>query len=205
MRLLNVSTLRLEEFFEYPPEYAILSHTWYVSRPRGAFKSPHQLAHFLITHRTQGQEVLYKDCDDLEAVFKQIPPGFESDLSYAPPSPSPETSFMPKKGHVKVKRCCELAHVQGYDYVWIDTCCIDKSSSAELSEAINSMFTYYERSAVCYVFLDDVDRPKGSYYAQTGDMSFDFYPSSHGNFEQLKDSKWVSRGCVSRVFPGNLD
>ena len=38
---------------------------------------------------------------------------------------------------------------------WIDTCCIDKSSSAELSEAINSMFNYYQSSEVCYVYLGD--------------------------------------------------
>ncbi|KAF5631760.1 beta transducin [Fusarium sp. NRRL 52700] len=42
-------------------------------------------------------------------------------------------------------------------YVWIDTCCIDKSSSAELSEAINSMFRWYQQSEKCYVYLDDFD------------------------------------------------
>ncbi|PMD31712.1 hypothetical protein L207DRAFT_441759, partial [Hyaloscypha variabilis F] len=39
---------------------------------------------------------------------------------------------------------------------WIDTCCIDKSSSAELTEAINSMFGYYKNAAVCYAFLKDL-------------------------------------------------
>ncbi|EPE34206.1 hypothetical protein GLAREA_07219 [Glarea lozoyensis ATCC 20868] len=42
------------------------------------------------------------------------------------------------------------------DWVWIDTCCIDKTFSTELSEAINSMYTWYENSHVCYVFLEDV-------------------------------------------------
>jgi hypothetical protein len=41
------------------------------------------------------------------------------------------------------------------DYAWIDTCCINKSSSSELSEAINSMFKWYKRSAICYAFLED--------------------------------------------------
>ena len=41
-------------------------------------------------------------------------------------------------------------------YLWADTCCIDESSSAELSEAINSMWNWYQRSAVCYVYLADV-------------------------------------------------
>lgn len=45
----------------------------------------------------------------------------------------------------------------GIDYVWNDTCCIDKSSSAELSEAINSMYEFYAKSAVCFAYLDDVD------------------------------------------------
>jgi hypothetical protein len=38
----------------------------------------------------------------------------------------------------------------------VDTCCIDKKNSVILSEAINSMFSWYQRSAVCYVYLADV-------------------------------------------------
>lgn len=60
------------------------------------------------------------------------------------------------KGYAKVEGCCEQARRDGYQYVWIDTCCIDKSSSAALAEAINSMFTWYEDAQVCYVYLDDV-------------------------------------------------
>jgi hypothetical protein len=56
----------------------------------------------------------------------------------------------------KVDGCCTQAARDGLDYVWIDTCCIDKSSSAELSEAINSMFAWYRDSVVCYAFLADV-------------------------------------------------
>jgi hypothetical protein len=44
----------------------------------------------------------------------------------------------------------------GLQYIWVDTCCIDKSSSAELSEAINSMFRWYQNAARCYVYLTDV-------------------------------------------------
>ncbi len=47
--------------------------------------------------------------------------------------------------------------VDGVRYIWIDTCCIDKSSSAELSEAINSMYRWYEESVVCYAYLEDVE------------------------------------------------
>ncbi|KAK2597031.1 hypothetical protein N8I77_012905 [Diaporthe amygdali] len=55
----------------------------------------------------------------------------------------------------KVQGACHQARSDGYDYIWIDTCCIDKSSSAELSEAINSMYIWYEMSKVCYAFIED--------------------------------------------------
>lgn len=61
-----------------------------------------------------------------------------------------------KKGYDKVKSCCYVARANGYDYVWIDTCCIDKTSSAELSEAINSMYRWYQEASVCYSYLADV-------------------------------------------------
>ncbi|RDX40567.1 HET-domain-containing protein [Lentinus brumalis] len=57
----------------------------------------------------------------------------------------------------KIRRCCELAESHGYKWVWIDTCCIDKTSSTELSEAINSMFRYYALSSICYGYLRDVE------------------------------------------------
>ena len=56
----------------------------------------------------------------------------------------------------KIRRCCELAQRHGYRWVWIDTCCIDKTSSVELSEAINSMFRYYALSRICYAYIRDV-------------------------------------------------
>ncbi|OSD04051.1 HET-domain-containing protein [Trametes coccinea BRFM310] len=57
----------------------------------------------------------------------------------------------------KIKDCCAFARGHGYSRVWIDTCCIDKTSSAELSEAINSMYLWYSEAVVCIVFLEDVD------------------------------------------------
>ena len=49
-----------------------------------------------------------------------------------------------------------MARIFGYRYIWIDSCCIDKLSSSELSEAINSMYHWYGRSAMCYAYLADV-------------------------------------------------
>ncbi|KAI0202424.1 heterokaryon incompatibility protein-domain-containing protein [Astrocystis sublimbata] len=62
-----------------------------------------------------------------------------------------------KEGYRKIDFCCKQALQDGYDWVWVDTCCIDKTSSAELSEAINSMFRWYKYSDVCYAHLTDVD------------------------------------------------
>ncbi|EIW78776.1 HET-domain-containing protein [Coniophora puteana RWD-64-598 SS2] len=56
----------------------------------------------------------------------------------------------------KIRECCLLAERHGYKWVWNDTCCIDKSSSAELSEAINSMFLWYSQADICYAYLQDV-------------------------------------------------
>ncbi|KAJ8128451.1 hypothetical protein O1611_g5180 [Lasiodiplodia mahajangana] len=56
----------------------------------------------------------------------------------------------------KIKGCCHQAADDGLEWIWIDTCCIDKQSSAELSEAINSMFKWYKNAAVCYAYLFDV-------------------------------------------------
>ncbi len=59
------------------------------------------------------------------------------------------------KGFDKIVGCCQQALQDGFEWVWIDTCCIDKRSSAELSEAINSMYEWYWRAAKCYVHLSD--------------------------------------------------
>ncbi|KAL7907009.1 heterokaryon incompatibility domain-containing protein [Trichoderma velutinum] len=64
-----------------------------------------------------------------------------------------------KKGWAKVIKCCQQAIKDEFEFVWIDTCCIDKSSSAELQEAINSMFKWYEMSLECYVHISDLSHP----------------------------------------------
>jgi WD40 repeat protein len=61
-----------------------------------------------------------------------------------------------KEGYRKLNFCGEQAARDGLQYFWVDTCCIDKSNSTELSEAINSMFRWYCNAARCYVYLTDV-------------------------------------------------
>ncbi|KAI0349934.1 HET-domain-containing protein [Trametes cingulata] len=78
----------------------------------------------------------------------------------------------------KIRNCCIFAERAGYAWVWIDTCCIDHNSSAELSEAINSMFAWYADADVCYAYLYDV-----------GD---DEDPSSPDS--AFRRSRWYERG-----------
>ena len=61
-----------------------------------------------------------------------------------------------KRGYRKIALTCKHALQDELSYAWVDTCCIDKSSSAELSEAINSMFAWYKKSTKCYAYLSDV-------------------------------------------------
>lgn len=81
----------------------------------------------------------------------------------------------PSKSH-KIVRCCELAASHQYQYVWIDTCCINKTSSAELSEAINLMYRWYRNSSICYAYLEDVS-------FESFDLMRDF-----------ESSRWFRRG-----------
>jgi len=60
-------------------------------------------------------------------------------------------------GYNKLVFCSERAISDKLEFFWVDTCCIDKSSSAELTEAINSMFKWYQQAEKCYVLLSDVE------------------------------------------------
>ncbi|KAJ9138638.1 HET-domain-containing protein [Pleurostoma richardsiae] len=88
------------------------------------------------------------------------------------------------EGSRKVDGCCERAAVSQYDYVWVDTFCIDKRSSAELSEAINSMFEWYKRSEICFVYLSDYEHAPRS-----GDDLRDEEPD-----EDFDRCRWFTRG-----------
>jgi hypothetical protein len=65
-----------------------------------------------------------------------------------------------KAGYNKIRFCGEQARRNGLQYFWVDTCCIDKSNSVELQEAINLMFRWYQNAAKCYVYLSDVSTSK---------------------------------------------
>src|SRR6187402_2302813 len=85
----------------------------------------------ILSHTWEDGEVDFKDMENLPQAQKK--PGFS-----------------------KIAQTCELAQRRGIKFAWVDTCCIDKSSSAELTEAINSMFQWYKSSAVCFVYLSNL-------------------------------------------------
>jgi hypothetical protein len=89
-----------------------------------------------------------------------------------------EPTHTRKLGYAKIDGCCRRALAEGLEYVWVDTCCIDKSSSAELSEAINSMFQWYEHADVCYAYLADVLSDEHIYSRDSG----------------FRKSRWYTRG-----------
>lgn len=106
----------------------------------------------ILSHTWEDEEILFEDiCDAKKRSRKR------------------------KNGWLKVQRSFVQAMVVGYSWVWIDTCCINKSSSVELSEAINSMFQWYKDSSVCYAYVSDVTYEGG--------------PSV-----QIVHSRWFTRG-----------
>jgi hypothetical protein len=119
-----------------------------------------------------------------------------------------------RAGYKKIKDCCAKASEAGFRYVWIDTCCIDKTNSTELSEAINSMFRWYNNSATCYAYLEDIV-PEGPPFvvsrwftrgwtlqeliAPTDVLFCDHYWNEIGTRESLKDSIEEATGIPEPV------
>jgi hypothetical protein len=87
-----------------------------------------------------------------------------------------------KLGFKKLLFCREQVKHDGLQYFWVDSCCIDQKNLAELSEAINSMFRWYQKATKCYVYLSDV-----SVYSQDG--------KQHVEWESaFCNSRWFTRG-----------
>jgi len=194
MRLLNVDTLKLESYHhaEKTPPYAILSHVW--EEQEVTFQDidePFLGQEFReLQHRFKELEKKFDDIRHLVDSTIHISPN-ASDQSVGSPveSVSHESDKLPAtryktsaldrakrlKGWSKLEGCCQEAARFGLHYVWIDTCCIDKSNSSELSEAINSMFAWYRDAELCFAYLSDRDTVKDA-------------------FDVSNPSKWFSRG-----------
>ena len=117
----------------------------------------------ILSHVWEGPEQTFRELQELRvkcAALEQIP----RDLA------SP-----------KVRESCCIAQRHGYKWIWNDTCCINKESNADLSEAINSMFRYYSLATICYAYLYDVPN-------KTRDGRLDAYSSP------FRVSEWHRRG-----------
>jgi hypothetical protein len=105
-----------------------------------------------------------------------------------------------KKGFGKIALTCEQAIKDDLEWAWVDTCCIDKTSSSELSEAINSMFQWYEESSICYAYLIDV--PAVTVFVQEPENATHWWSNvtdgwltaTRPNFEAFSKSSWLTRG-----------
>ncbi|KAK0646820.1 heterokaryon incompatibility protein-domain-containing protein, partial [Cercophora newfieldiana] len=126
----------------------------------------------------------------LEEVFNNIPPYAILSHTWGPGELTLQDwlsgeAARNKPGYAKIEWSCKQAQSDGIGYLWVDTCCIDKTSSSELSEAINSMFAWYRDSSVCYAFLADV--------GESDDQAF-------------RASRWFTRGWTLQelIAPADL-
>jgi hypothetical protein len=120
----------------------------------------HALPYAILSHTwTAGQEVTYKELS--------------------------EETGTNKPGYAKLRFCGERAAADGLEYFWVDTCCIDKTTSDELSTAINSMFRWYQRAACCYVYLTDVSVREEVANPETYRISWE---------QAFRHSRWFTRG-----------
>ncbi|KAI0167219.1 heterokaryon incompatibility protein-domain-containing protein [Pestalotiopsis sp. NC0098] len=129
------------------------------------------LQYAIVSHTWSDDEVLFEDFVKRKSLLRS-------------------KKWTKKAGAYKVMKAVEQARDDGLDYVWIDTCCIDKSSSAELSEAINSMFKWYALAAVCYAYLSD-------YSVGRQPLEDDEDPWEHRyppNKDKFSASRWFRRG-----------
>ena len=103
-----------------------------------------------------------------------------------------------KDGYAKIRFCGERAAADRLEYFWVDTCCIDKSNSIELSTAINSMFRWYQRAVKCYVYLSDVFVP---------DEVFDAQAFRRSSVQAFQCSRWFTRGWTLQelLAPANVE
>ncbi|KAK8066755.1 hypothetical protein PG997_013502 [Apiospora hydei] len=131
----------------------------------------------ILSHRWSGAEVTYVDYMDGSA--------------FSMPSYSKVLSF------------CSKARSEGLQYAWIDTCCIDKRSSAELSESINSVFKWYQQAEICYAYLSDVTKDTADFFASK-DRIFEsgLFMNTHPNdvWERLGETRLHKEFCNSVWF-----
>lgn len=127
----------------------------------------------ILSHRWREEEVTFNDLDA------------DRDLSH-------------KRGYHKLKRFCETARQLHYEWAWLDTCCIDKSSTTELAEAMRSMYRWYEDSSICLAYLDDVEHDhKALFESEWFDRGWTLQELIAPNEMSFYDSDWKHLGTKS--------
>lgn len=101
-----------------------------------------------------------------------------------------------KPGYRKIEICAKLAIRHGLRHFWIDTCCIKQGDSSEVSEAVNSMFKWYQESAVCYVYLADVAIPADGNGDREIPPDLHLIHQNYDAYNALRNStpNWFKRG-----------
>ena len=75
------------------------------------------------------------------------------------------------RGNTKIIKFCEVsAYYHNTTLGWIDTVCINKTSSSELDESIRSMYNWYRRASICVTYLSETvdlsDTPHDSWFTR---------------------------------------
>lgn len=156
MRLINTTTLELEEYPGLVPRYAILSHTWGADEVTlQDWREAHGLGDITKLYSTLSLPSPIIPPSDVTT-----PPHPTAPINHASTWPAASTTLNDHNrtplGLHKILHASLRARADDLPYLWADTVCIDKTSSAELSEAINSMYAWYRNSSVCYAYLSDV-------------------------------------------------
>ena len=124
------------------------------------------------------------------------------DMMYAQNDDNPQHSLTmlhrKRKAFDKIENCCRQAMHDGLAHAWVDTCCIDKSSSAELSEALNSMFEWYGWAKICYVYMEDVESRRDD----EGKVKKEDHSAKDSSF---RASRWFTRGWTLQEMIAPLD
>ncbi|CZT16522.1 related to beta transducin-like protein [Ramularia collo-cygni] len=117
----------------------------------------------ILSHRWQGKEISFQD------IKRNVPlstPAFR-----------------------KIINACNEARSLGYEWLWVDTCCINKESQTELVESINSMFQWYLKAAICLGYLVDVE---------VGGSPGEDRSREPGVFKKIGSERWIASEWFSR-------
>ena len=152
----------------------------------------------LLERDSDGEFSLTKDFGDHVSRYAILSHTWDADTDEVTYRDLMDGTGKSKAGYNKIRFCGEQARRDGVQYFWVDTCCIDKSNSTELAEAINSMFRWYQNAAKCYVYLSDVSTTKRKASDQFSEFAWE---------PAFQASRWFTRGWTLQelLAPGSVE